>query len=64
MNKKTAIKNYLGEFSLSEFKRKYYYDSGFYDSVAAIEEWSYYIDSLCKNNEITEKQYNNWSNPF
>jgi len=22
-------------------------------------EWSYFIDSLCKNGEITQKQYNN-----
>jgi hypothetical protein len=34
------------------------------DSIAKREEWSYFTDSLCKQNYITMKQYESWSNPF
>lgn len=27
-------------------------------------QWSSYVDYLCKEGEITAKQYNNWSTPF
>ena len=26
-------------------------------------EWSYFIDMLCKNGDITESQYNRWFTP-
>lgn len=26
--------------------------------------WSSYVDSLCKDGQITSRQYNNWSTPF
>lgn len=26
--------------------------------------WSTYVDGLCKNGEITQKQYDNWQTPF
>ena len=34
------------------------------DSIMNRLEWSYYTDSLCKDGEITLRQYENWSNPF
>lgn len=34
------------------------------DKPALREAWNNYIDMLCKDGDITEKQYNNWSNPF
>ncbi len=34
------------------------------DAIHNREAWSYYTDSLCKNGEITLKQYESWSNPF
>ena len=34
------------------------------DKIAKREEWSYFTDMLCKNGDITLKQYESWSNPF
>lgn len=34
------------------------------DIIAKRESWSYFTDSLCKDGMITQKQYDNWSNPF
>lgn len=34
------------------------------DYWTAFEAWSTYIDSLCKDRQITQKQYNTWSTPF
>ena len=28
------------------------------------EAWNNFTDSLCKNRQITAKQYDTWSNPF
>ena len=34
------------------------------DDIAKRTEWNDYTDALCKDNLITEKQYDLWSNPF
>lgn len=34
------------------------------DRVAKAEAWNNYTDSLCKDRQITAKQYSNWTNPF
>ena len=34
------------------------------DKVALRESWNNFTDSLCKDGEITDYQYNNWSNPY
>ena len=34
------------------------------DEVAKRTEWNDYTDALCKDNLITDKQYDSWSNPF
>jgi len=34
------------------------------DKVAMREFWNNFTDMLCKDGEITENQYNTWSNPF
>ena len=34
------------------------------DSIMNRENFNNYTDSLCKDGEITLKQYENWSNPF
>ena len=33
------------------------------DSCLCSRVWSYFTDSLCKNGDITESQYNRWSTP-
>lgn len=59
MTKAEALKQFksdLNEYNPSFLK------SG--DTVAKREEWSIYTDALCKNGDITMKQYESWSNPF
>ena len=34
------------------------------DSIMNRENFHNFTDSLCKDGEITLKQYENWSNPF
>lgn len=34
------------------------------DRVMKQQLWNDWTDFLCKEGEITERQYNNWSNPF
>lgn len=34
------------------------------DKVAIICAWLDWTDILCKNGEITSRQYDNWTNPF
>ena len=34
------------------------------DRIAVITDWSYHTDSLHRDNQITDWQVNNWSNPF
>ena len=34
------------------------------DKPALREAWHNYIDSLCKDGEITLQQYETWGNPF
>jgi len=46
----------------SELDRAY---DGVYriDEVMRSEAWSYYVDSLCKDRQISDWQYQNWSTP-
>ncbi len=37
---------------------------GNFDRVMRAEEWGIYTDSLCKDKQITLKQYESWTNPF
>jgi hypothetical protein len=34
------------------------------DKVAIRTAWNDYTDMLCKNGDITEKQYDTWTSPF
>ena len=34
------------------------------DAIANREAFHVFTDSLCKNGQITSKQYHNWSNPY
>lgn len=34
------------------------------DYWTAQEAWAAYVDELCKNGEITQKQYDTWETPF
>ena len=34
------------------------------DTIAKREDWNNFTDMLCKCDEISMNQYNNWSNPF
>lgn len=43
----------------SEFLKKY---KG--DRIAKWEAWNIFTDGLCKDGEITVKQYESWDNPY
>ena len=34
------------------------------DRIATAENWNNYTDFLCKDRQITMKQYESWTNPF
>ena len=34
------------------------------DVIAKREYWNNYTDDLCKNGDITDSQYDRWTNPF
>jgi len=34
------------------------------DKPAKRENWGIYIDALCKSGQITQRQYDTWTNPF
>ena len=34
------------------------------DAIAKQQYWNDYTDMLCKEGQITQHQYNTWSNPF
>ena len=36
---------------------------GTHDEVALSEAWNNWTDSLCKNRQISDWQYENWSHP-
>lgn len=59
MTKKEAIAIFRAEI-LPEVIRTY----GPKDKPAVSEAWNNWTDGLCKDREITLKQYETWSNPF
>jgi len=48
--------------ALNQFRQ--FYKVSKTDSIANREAFHNFTDSLCKDGEITLKQYENWSNPF
>ena len=34
------------------------------DTIAKREDWNNFTDMLCKCGEISDYQYDNWTNPF
>ena len=44
-------------------KEKFYFD-GKIDGALRREEWSYFVSNLQTDGIISEKQYENWTNPF
>ena len=51
--------------ALKQFKELYKtmgYRKG--DDIAKRTEWNDYTDGLCKDGLITQKQYENWGQPF
>ena len=59
MNRKDALKTFRQDV-LPEVVRRY----GRGDWTALREAWNDWTDALCKDGEITSKQYETWSNPF
>ena len=53
---------YFNENILPAVKEEYEQD-GVADIPARSEEWNNWTDSLCKNEQISDWQYENWSHP-
>ena len=53
LTKKEVLKMFKKSFKISKT-----------DSIMNRENFHNFTDSLCKNGEITPKQYETWSNPF
>ena len=45
------------------FIQEQYEQDGEPDYVARCEHWNNWTDMLCKNNEISDWQYDNWDHP-
>jgi len=59
MNKREAVQRFIAEV-LPEIDVQYGED----DIPARCEAWNNWTDALCKEGQITVKQYNEWANPF
>lgn len=44
--------------------RAEYEQDGRVDAVARREAWNNWTDALCKDRQITSRQYETWDNPF
>lgn len=62
VTKKQALEAFRRDV-LPEVRRRYEQD-GVVDKVARREEWNNFTDALCKARQITQHQYDNWTNPF
>lgn len=62
MTKKQAVEFFREEI-LPVIKENYEQD-GITDKPARREAWNNFTDSLCKDGQITLKQYETWDNPF
>ena len=56
MNKKTAISIFKNEYAQFLIDKKK-------DIPAKQLAWSGFVDMLCKNGDITQKQFDTWGNP-
>ena len=61
MTRKDAISEWRDTW-LPHVKGAYEQD-GLPDYPARSESWGAYTDNLCRDDQITERQYNNWSAP-
>ena len=52
--------------AIKDFRMLYKYFGGFRrgDVIAKRTKWNDYTDQLCKDGLITQKQYENWGQPF
>lgn len=60
MTKSEAIKGFTETYKKIIAPK---YETTHPDIPMRVQEWSYFIDDLCKEGIITEKQYNDWSLP-
>tara|TARA_R110000851_G_scaffold88615_2_gene193488 strand:- start:246 stop:437 length:192 start_codon:yes stop_codon:yes gene_type:complete len=60
LTKKTALAIFKEELNIMIANGTF----GKKDKIAFNEAWGVFIDSLCKDNKISQQQYNNWHNPF
>ncbi|CAB4144461.1 hypothetical protein UFOVP453_39 [uncultured Caudovirales phage] len=57
-------KRYMTKRAAVALFREYFADAFKNDSIARRCAWNDFTDSLMKNGDISEKQYDSWTNPF
>jgi hypothetical protein len=62
MTKKQALATFRAE--VLPGVRAAYERDGRADTVARREAWNNWTDALCKDRQITSRQYDSWDNPF
>lgn len=62
MTKQQALQMFKEE--ILPFIKQQYEQDGIKDTIARREAWNNFTDTLCKNGDITTKQYEKWDNPF
>jgi len=62
------VKAMTKAIALANFKRDVYPVAvavyGLRDKTAMRTEWGMYVDGLCRDDEVTDKQRMTWLNPF
>ncbi len=61
MNKRVAVRMFKEE--VMPYIRTQYEQDRVPDWPARREGWNNFTDSLCKDGEITSRQYENWTHP-
>ena len=64
MSKYKTKKEVVKEFKMRHPRERYRHPKGYFDTAMRHEDWSNYTDALCKNGEISLRQYEKWVYPF
>lgn len=59
MTKQQVLREFKA-YTRGQFNRP----DGSVDKDARVEAWNNYTDALCKDGQITDRQYSTWVNPF
>jgi len=64
MTKNEALKSFRAANPHEKYVRHENDGRPFIDKPMLREDWNNYTDALCKDKQISQKQYDTWTNPF